>query len=73
MHVPKHQLYLLEQQSEPFKIWSALIRINTEGNSLITKLAPGVFTNVGHARELHLHLYCTVQNHYDKNDILRDD
>ena len=24
-------MYLLEQHSEPFKIWSAIIRINTEG------------------------------------------
>jgi len=36
----KHQLYFLEQQSESFKIWSAIIRINTEGNSLIMKLDP---------------------------------
>jgi len=26
---------LLEQHSESFKIWSAIIRINTEGKSLI--------------------------------------
>ena len=35
-----HQLYLLEQHSESFKICSAIIRINTEGKSLIMKLAP---------------------------------
>ena len=36
----KHQLYLLEQRSESFKIWSAIIRINTEGKSMIMKLGP---------------------------------
>jgi len=29
MNLHKHQLYLLEQHSESFKIWSAVIRINT--------------------------------------------
>jgi len=33
-------LYLLEQHSESFKIWSAIIRITTEGKSLIMKLVP---------------------------------
>ena len=40
MNLHKHQLYLLEQHSESFKIWSAIIRINTEGKSLIMKLGP---------------------------------
>jgi len=40
MNLHKHQLYLLEQHSESFKSWSAIIRINTEGKSLIMKLAP---------------------------------
>ena len=40
MNLYKHQLYLLEQHSESFKIWSAIIRINTEGKSLIMKLGP---------------------------------
>ena len=40
MSVHKHQLYLLEQHSESFKIWSAIIRINTEGKSLIMQLGP---------------------------------
>jgi len=31
MNVHKHQ-YLLEQHSESFQIWSAIIRINTECN-----------------------------------------
>ena len=30
-----HQLYLLEQHSESFKSWSAIIRINTEGKSFL--------------------------------------
>ena len=38
----KHQLYLFEQHSESFKIWSTNIRINTEGKSLIMKLYPAV-------------------------------
>jgi len=29
MNLHKHQLYLLEQHSETFKIWSAIIKINT--------------------------------------------
>jgi len=41
MNLHKHQLYLLEQHSESFKIWSA-IRINTEGKFLIMKLGPGL-------------------------------
>ena len=40
MNLHKHQLYLLEQHSESFNIWSAIIRINTEGKSLIMKLGP---------------------------------
>ena len=43
MNLHKHQLYLLEQHSESFKSWSAIIRINTEGKSLIMKLGPEVF------------------------------
>ena len=49
MHLHKHQLYYLEQHSESFKIWSAIIRINTEGKSLIMKLGLGllvVFTEI---------------------------
>jgi len=41
MNLHKHHLYLFEQHSESFKIWSAIIRINTEGKSLIMKLGPG--------------------------------
>jgi len=46
MHLHKHQLYLLEQHSESFTIWSVIIRINTEGKSLIMKLDPGVCTMI---------------------------
>jgi len=41
MNLHKHQLYSLEQQSESFNIWSASIRINSEGKSLIMILGPG--------------------------------
>ena len=41
MNLPKHQLYLFELHSESFKIWSAIIRINTDDKSLIMKLGPG--------------------------------
>ena len=34
---------MLEQHSESFKSWSAIIRINTEGKSLIMKLGPDIF------------------------------
>jgi len=43
MSLHKHQLYMLEQHSELFKIWSAIIKINTEGKSLIMKLDPDIF------------------------------
>jgi len=42
MNLHKHQLYLFGQHSESFKIWSAIIRINTEGKSSIMKLGPGL-------------------------------
>jgi len=35
MHVHKRKLYLLEQHSESLTIWSAIIKINTEGKSLV--------------------------------------
>jgi len=40
MNLHEHQLYLLKQYSESFNIWSAIIRINTEGESLIMKSSP---------------------------------
>jgi len=42
MNLHKHQLYSLEQHNESFKIWSAIIRINTEVKSLIMKLGPDI-------------------------------
>jgi len=44
MNLHKHQLYLLKQHSVSFKIWSAIIRINTERKSLIMKLGPVVIS-----------------------------
>ena len=40
MNLHTYQLYLLEQHRESFKNWSAIIRINTEGKSLIMKSNP---------------------------------
>jgi len=42
LHLHKHQLYLLEQHIKTVNIWSAIIRINTEGKSLIINLGPDV-------------------------------
>ena len=44
MNLHKHQLYLLEQHNDSFKIWSAIIRINTKGKSLIMKLGAVVYS-----------------------------
>ena len=41
MHIHNHQLYLLEQHNTSFKVKSEIIRINTEGKSLIMKSSPG--------------------------------
>jgi len=38
MNLHKHQLYLVKQHSESLEMLSAIIRINTEGRSLIMKL-----------------------------------
>jgi len=40
VHEHEHQLYLLEQHSKSFTRWSAIIRINIVGNSLIMKSNP---------------------------------
>jgi len=45
MNLHKHLLYLFEQHSESFKSWSAIIRIKTEGKSLIMKIGPRMFNN----------------------------
>jgi len=42
MNLHTHLFYMLEQHSKSFKIWSAIIRINSEGKSLIMKLGPGL-------------------------------
>ena len=42
MNLYTHLIYLLEQHSESFNIWSATIRINAEGKSLIMKLGLGL-------------------------------
>ena len=65
MNVHKHQSYLLEQHSELFKIWSAIIRINTEGKSLIMKLGPELFPSHSKPREAniaHTYIYRVSQN-----------
>jgi len=41
MHL-HNQLYVEEQHSKSFNILSAIIRINTEGKSLIMKLDPDI-------------------------------
>ena len=41
-HVDKHQLYLLEIHSESFDFWTAHMRINTEGKSLVMNVGPAV-------------------------------
>jgi len=38
VHLNNHELYLLEQHFESFKLWSAIIRINTDGNCFIMRL-----------------------------------
>jgi len=42
MNIHKNQLCLYEQHRESFNIWSAIIRINTEGKSFIMKSSPVV-------------------------------
>ena len=50
MNLHKLQLDLLQQHSESFNNWSAIIWINTEAKSLIMKLVPGhlVMYEIGH-------------------------
>jgi len=38
---------LLEKHSESFKIWSAIMMINTEGKSFILKVGPVTLTYLG--------------------------
>ena len=60
MHVHKHQVYLLEQHSESFKIWLAITRINTEGKSLIMKLSYLQTFNTDHSRSTNTDWLYTV-------------
>jgi len=52
MNLHTHLFYLLvEQHSESFKMWSAIIRFNTEGKSFIIKMSPDIlnlFCNTSH-------------------------
>jgi len=42
MNLHTQLFYLLEQHSKSFKIWSAIIRINTaQGKSLVMQFGPG--------------------------------
>ena len=51
MNLHKHQLHLQEQHSESFNIWSAIIRINTVGKSLIMKSSPN--QNLNYTMTIH--------------------
>jgi len=66
MNLHKHQLYLLKQHSESFKMWSAIIRINTEGKSLIMKLGACLLkacdTRVLKRAKMLNCMFCTVNN-----------
>ena len=66
MNLHTHQLYLLEQHSESFKILSAIIRINTEGKSLIMKFGPDKKRMCGRSNQSCVGrfklLYCSI-NH----------
>ena len=64
MNLHKHQLYLLEQHSESFNIWSAIIRINTEGKSSIVKVGLNLAGRVkkSYCVIISRPLYCTVHN-----------
>jgi len=43
MNLHKHELYLLEELCDSFKIWLAFIRTNTEGKkSMVIKSSPGI-------------------------------
>ena len=46
MNLHKHHLYLFEQHSESFKIWWAIITINTEAKSLIMQLGPDTIISI---------------------------
>ena len=64
MNVHKHRSYLLEQHSESFNIWSAIIRINTEGKSSIVKVGLNLAgrVKISYCVIISGPLYCTVHN-----------
>ena len=51
MNLNKHQLYVLEQHSESFNIWIAIIRINTAGKSMTIKSAHTVIIRKNHGQD----------------------
>jgi len=61
MNLHKHQLYLLKQDSESFKIWSAIIRIDNEGKSLIVKLGPRHTHNLREKITTHIQVILTIK------------
>ena len=72
---------MLEQHSESFQFWSAIIRINTEGKSLIMKFDPGGYllqeyddSFVPYIRTncFMLLLYCYLRSSINVNDKFMD-
>jgi len=72
---------LLEQHSESFQFWSAIIRINTEGKSLIMKFDPGgyllqeyddSFVTYIRTNCFMLLLYCYLRSSINVNDKFMD-
>jgi len=61
-------LYLLEQHGESFKIWSASIRINTEGKSMIMKLGPELESS---SDFIHCHMYIFVRPNTTNNTAIK--
>jgi len=65
MYVHKHELYLLAQHSESFEICSGIMRIYTEGKSLIMKLSLVDYTNiVGYAHMSSCVMYMFIKRVY---------
>jgi len=70
MNLHKLQLYLIEQHSESFKVWSAIIRINTEGKSLSMKLGPGCLNYLVHEKKLIYWIYTCIHCIFISDGIL---
>ena len=60
INLHKHNPYLLEQHSDSFKMLSATITINTEGESLIMKSRPGLVTYT-YNHTVTWFIYCIMQ------------